>query len=67
MIVSKDSDYRQLAFLLGPPPKAIWLRMGNASTADIYNALVLYERTINDFARSDDEALLVIPALTGSA
>ena len=24
VIVSKDSDFRQLAFLLGPPPKAIW-------------------------------------------
>jgi hypothetical protein len=28
MIVSKDSDFRQLAFLHGPPPKAVWLRMG---------------------------------------
>lgn len=30
VIVSKDSDFRQLAFLHGPPPKAVWLRMGNA-------------------------------------
>jgi predicted nuclease of predicted toxin-antitoxin system len=28
VIVSKDSDFRQLAFLLGPPPKAIWLPWG---------------------------------------
>jgi predicted nuclease of predicted toxin-antitoxin system len=28
VIVSKDSDFRQLAFLHGPPPKAVWLRMG---------------------------------------
>ena len=24
-IVSKDNDFRQYAFLYGPPPKAIWL------------------------------------------
>ena len=64
VIVSKDSDYRQLAFLLGPPPKAIWLRMGNASTLDIYNAPVLYQAATADFAASQDEALLVIPTLT---
>ena len=36
VIVSKDSDFRQLAFLHGPPPKAIWVRLGNASTIEIY-------------------------------
>jgi len=33
VIVSKDSDFRQLAFLLGPPPKAVWVRVGNCSTS----------------------------------
>ncbi|MGH9120188.1 MAG: DUF5615 family PIN-like protein [Acidimicrobiales bacterium] len=31
LVVSKDSDFRQLAFLYGPPPKVVWLRVGNAS------------------------------------
>ena len=35
VIVSKDSDFRQLAFLHGPPPTAIWARLGNASTIEI--------------------------------
>lgn len=35
MIASKDSDFRQLAFLFGPPPKGIWFRVGNCSTAAI--------------------------------
>ncbi len=30
VIVSKDSDFRQLAFLLGPPPKAIWVNLQQA-------------------------------------
>jgi hypothetical protein len=38
--VSKDSDFRQLAFLLGPPPKAVWLAVGNASTGDVFDLLV---------------------------
>lgn len=29
LIASKDSDFRQLAFLHGPPPKVLWLRVGN--------------------------------------
>ncbi len=33
-IVSKDNDFRQLAFLHGPPPKVIWLAVGNAGTAE---------------------------------
>lgn len=28
VVVSKDSDFRQLAFLYGPPPKVVWLRVG---------------------------------------
>ncbi|MGE3326743.1 MAG: DUF5615 family PIN-like protein [Acidimicrobiia bacterium] len=33
-IVSKDSDFRQLAFLYGPPPKVVWLQVANASTTE---------------------------------
>ena len=35
VIVSKDTDFRQLAFLYGPPPKVVWLRVGNVSTSVI--------------------------------
>ena len=34
-IVSKDSDFHQLSFLHGAPPKVIWIQRGNCSTADI--------------------------------
>lgn len=61
VIVSKDSDFRQLAFLLGPPPKAIWLAVGNASTADILDLVLKHMQSIEDFAASADEALLVLP------
>lgn len=32
-IVSKDSDFAQRSLLLGGPPKVIWLRIGNCTTA----------------------------------
>ena len=61
MIVSKDSDFRQLAFLLGPPPKAIWVRSGNVSTLDIRDVLRKYREVIENFAETTEEALLVLP------
>jgi predicted nuclease of predicted toxin-antitoxin system len=35
MIVSKDSDFHQRSFLYGFPPKVVWVRLGNCSTADV--------------------------------
>lgn len=61
LIVSKDSDFRQLAFLHGPPPKAVWLRLGNASTLDICNVLRDHIGDVEVFAATHDEALLVLP------
>jgi len=61
MIVSKDSDFRQLAFLYGPPPKAVWLPMGNASTLDIADVLRDRLDDVRRFATTEDEALLVLP------
>jgi predicted nuclease of predicted toxin-antitoxin system len=59
-IVSKDSDFRQLAFLHGPPPKAIWVRVGSASTIQIYNSLRDNHAEIERFGANVDEALLII-------
>lgn len=33
VIVSKDSDFSQRSALRGNPPKVIWLRVGNCTTA----------------------------------
>jgi predicted nuclease of predicted toxin-antitoxin system len=35
VIVSKDSDFQHRALLLGHPPKVIWVRLGNCSTAAV--------------------------------
>jgi predicted nuclease of predicted toxin-antitoxin system len=61
VIVSKDADFRQLAFLHGPPPKAIWVRLGNATTIEIFDALRNHHVEIVRFGADVDEALLVLP------
>jgi len=39
MVVSKDSDMHQRSFLLGSPPKVVWVRLGNCSTSDVEELL----------------------------
>ncbi len=34
-IVSKAADFQQRALLYGHPPKVVWLRVGNCSTATV--------------------------------
>ncbi len=60
IVVSKDSDFRQLAFLHGPPPKVVWLRLGNVTTVDIATVILDHNETIEQFANDEDEALLVL-------
>lgn len=38
-IVTKDSDFNELLILKGFPPKVIWIRLGNCSTATIESLL----------------------------
>ena len=35
VVVSQDADFADMAALYGPPPKVIWLRCGNQSSAFI--------------------------------
>ena len=60
VVVSKDTDFRQLAFLYGPPPKVVWLRVGNVPTAVIEALLLGSVERVARFVAEDEEALLVI-------
>jgi len=60
VVVSKDSDFRQLAFLHGPPPKIVWLRVGNVSTDVIQVLLADSVEALDAFGQSDAEALMII-------
>lgn len=62
VIVSKDTDFHQRSFLFGPPPKVIWVRLGNCSTRDVADLLRKYVNDIERFHHDPVEALLVLTA-----
>ena len=60
IIVSKDNDFRQLSFLKGPPPKVVWLSIGNSGTDIIGDLLLRNRNRIAAFAEDPEEGLLVL-------
>ncbi|WP_133511524.1 DUF5615 family PIN-like protein [Candidatus Thiosymbion oneisti] len=59
-IVSKDNDFRQRTFLFGPPPKVIWLSVGNGGTKIIRELLLKKTTEIKKFVENPTEGLLVL-------
>lgn len=60
VIVSKDNDFRQYAFLYGPPPKVLWLAVGNAGTAAIARLVSSRAAEILAFDEDPEQSLLVL-------
>ncbi len=58
VLVSKDADFRQLSFLYGFPPKVVWIRVGNCSTADVERLLRARAERIREFVSDPDAAIL---------
>lgn len=61
-IVSKDNDFRQRSFLYGPPPKVVWLSVGNAGSAAIMLIFRQHGSLIRRFVTQAEEGLLVLRA-----
>jgi predicted nuclease of predicted toxin-antitoxin system len=38
VLLSKDEDFHQMSFVLGPPPQVVWVQLGNCSTAEVEHA-----------------------------
>jgi len=60
-VVSKDAEFHQRSFVLGFPPKIIWVRLGNCSTSDVAAVLREYEADIRRFCDDEVHAFLAIP------
>ena len=60
MIVSKDSDMHQRSFLLGFPPKVVWVRLGNCSTVDVEELLRKHYAAIELFIADDYASFLTL-------
>jgi predicted nuclease of predicted toxin-antitoxin system len=59
-IVTQDVDFAEMAALRGPPPKVIWLRAGNQTTAAISKLLRSHANLIIEFGGDDVTACLEI-------
>jgi predicted nuclease of predicted toxin-antitoxin system len=59
-IVSKDSDFYRMSFVLGAPPKVIWLRIGNSATSVVERVLRGRLSAIRLFENSKDAAFLIV-------
>jgi predicted nuclease of predicted toxin-antitoxin system len=59
-IVTQDVDFAEMAALSGPPPKVIWLRTGNQTTAIIAALLRRHTQIIQSFEDDDGTACLEI-------
>ncbi len=57
-IVTKDADFRQRSFLFGPPPKVIWIGLGNCSTRQIAELLRKESSDIEAFGAAEEQAFL---------
>jgi predicted nuclease of predicted toxin-antitoxin system len=60
-IVSKDADFHQRSLLFGPPPRVIWVRLGNCSTATIVQLLRASRAGIAQFEAMEEAAFLLLP------
>jgi predicted nuclease of predicted toxin-antitoxin system len=59
-IVTKDVDFSERSALLGYPPKIIWIRLGNCTTAEIESALRAHREDIDAFNKDESAGILTI-------
>ena len=59
-IVTKDADYQERSLIQGYPPKVIWIRLGNASTAEIEAALRGQREAIDRLESDAELAVLIV-------
>lgn len=57
-IVTFDSDFYDFSVVWGHPPKVIWLRSGNRTTAEIKNILIKHREIIAEFIAEENLSCL---------
>lgn len=58
ILVTKDGDFHRLSLLHGAPPKVVWLRIGNCSTADIAQLLTKHAEDVRAFDAQSEATVL---------
>ena len=59
-IVSKDSDFEERIILSGSPPKLIWIRARNCTTAEVESLLRAAFSSVKRFIQEDEETCLIL-------
>jgi predicted nuclease of predicted toxin-antitoxin system len=60
VVVSKDTDFYRMSILRGSPPKAVWLRIGNAGTVAVASLLRASLSPLLHFESDTATALLIL-------
>ncbi len=60
IVVTKDSDFHDLAVLSWPPPHVVWIRRGNCSTRDVEALLREHAETIRDLQGTETAVLMLL-------
>ena len=60
LIVSKDADFHQRSFLFGFPPKVVWMRLGNCTTAEVEQRIRENFDSIKAFTEDEEAAFLIL-------
>ncbi len=59
-IITKDADFNDLVTMSGPPPKVVWLRIGNCRVTEIEQLIRQHQDAIAQFIQDPVSAILEI-------
>ena len=60
IVISKDADFQHRSLTYGPPPKVIWMAIGNSSTREVMSIVDAHMSEIMAFVANSESGLLVI-------
>lgn len=58
VLVTKDEDFIRMSVLRGSPPKVVWIRLGNCTTAQIAQLLKDHGSSVALFDRESEATFL---------
>lgn len=60
VIVSKDEDLHESVLVSGPPPKVVWVRLGNCTTQEVARIIRRSVDLLAQFEADEEAAFLVL-------
>ena len=60
VLVTKDEDFHRLSVLRGFPPKVVWVRLGNCTTAEVAALFERHREALTEFVAHPEIAFLAL-------